>query len=136
VVETNNANSLFADARSLYQEAIEQLAQGKLRNAAEKAWGATKRATDALVLARTGEMLAPGRTSQEPRTSGQTNRGLHVLARRDERVAPLMGLYAIRQTYLHGQCFYDGNCEPEDGMEALIRQTEQYLFLAETLAEG
>jgi len=127
VVETNNTNSLFADARLLYQEAIEQLAQGKIRNAAEKAWGATKRATDALVLARTGA---------EPRTSGQTNRGLHVLARRDERVAPLMGLYAIRQTYLHGQCFYDGNCEPEDGMEALIRETEQYLFLAETLAEG
>ena len=127
MVETNNTNSLFADARLLYQEAIEQLAQGKIRNAAEKAWGATKRATDALVLARTGA---------EPRTSGQTNRGLHVLARRDERVAPLMGLYAIRQTYLHGQCFYDGNCEPEDGMEALIRETEQYLFLAETLAEG
>ena len=127
MVETNNTNSLFADARLLYQEAIEQLAQGKIRNAAEKVWGATKRATDALVLARTGA---------EPRTSGQTNRGLHVLARRDERVAPLMGLYAIRQTYLHGQCFYDGNCEPEDGMEALIRETEQYLFLAETLAEG
>ena len=127
MVETNNTNSLFADARLLYQDAIEQLAQGKIRNAAEKAWGATRRATDALVLARTGA---------EPRTSGQTNRGLHVLARRDERVAPLMGLYAIRQTYLHGQCFYDGNCEPEDGMEALIRETEQYLFLAETLAEG
>jgi hypothetical protein len=127
VVETNTPASLFEDARTLYEDALLQLAQGRIRNAAEKAWGATKRATDALVLARTGE---------EPRTSGQTNRGLHLLARRDERVAPLMGLYAIRQTYLHGQCFYDGNCEPEEGMEALIRETKQYLFLAETLAEG
>ena len=31
------------------------LEQGRIRNAAEKAWGATKRATDALALARTGE---------------------------------------------------------------------------------
>ena len=125
MVETNNVASIFADARTLYQEAIEQLAQRKIRNAAEKAWGATRRATDALVLARTG---------QEPRTSGQTNRGLHRLARADERVQPLMGPYAIRQTYLHGQCFYDGNCEPEDGMEALIRETADYIRVAQELA--
>ena len=31
------------------------LAQGRIPNAAEKAWGATKRATSALILVRTGE---------------------------------------------------------------------------------
>ena len=43
---------LFSDERALYGEAIEMLDQDKIRNAAEKAWGATKRDTGALVLAR------------------------------------------------------------------------------------
>ena len=51
MVATDRVRFLFADARTLYDDAIEMLDQGKIRNAAEKAWGATKRATDALVLA-------------------------------------------------------------------------------------
>ena len=46
---------LFSDARALFDDALEMLNQGKIRNAAEKAWGTTKRPTDALVLARHGE---------------------------------------------------------------------------------
>ena len=60
MVATDRVNFLFADARSLYDDAIEMLDQGKIRNAAERAWGATKRATDALVLAREGEEPQPG----------------------------------------------------------------------------
>ena len=45
---------IFQDARHLQDDALEMLTQGR-RNAAEKSWGATKRATDALILARTGE---------------------------------------------------------------------------------
>ena len=55
MVATDRVNFLFSDARTLYGDAIEMLGQGKIRNAAEKAWGATKRATDALVLAREGQ---------------------------------------------------------------------------------
>ena len=55
MVATDRVRLLLADARSLYDDAIEMLDQGKIRNAAEKAWGATKRATGALVLARHGE---------------------------------------------------------------------------------
>ena len=62
VVATDRVNFLFADARALYDDAIEMLDEGKIRNAAEKAWGATKRATGALVLARHGE---------EPQSAGQ-----------------------------------------------------------------
>ena len=43
---------LFKDAEFLYHEAIKELARKKLRNAAEKAWAATVRATTALILAR------------------------------------------------------------------------------------
>ena len=67
VVATERVNFLFADGRALYGDALEMLAQGKIRNAAEKAWGATKRATDALAMARHGE---------EPQSAGQTLRAL------------------------------------------------------------
>ena len=54
---TADVSRIFDDARGLYADALEMLEQGRIRNAAEKAWGATKRATDALVLARTGDEL-------------------------------------------------------------------------------
>ena len=50
---TDRVREIFADARALQADALEMLAQGRVRNAAEKAWGATKRATNALMLART-----------------------------------------------------------------------------------
>ena len=58
MLQTERVGSLFADARGLYGDALEMLDQGRLRNAAEKAWCATKRATDALILARTGTRAA------------------------------------------------------------------------------
>ena len=49
---TNRIEEIFQDARELQADALEMLAQGRIGNAAEKAWWATKRATDALVLVR------------------------------------------------------------------------------------
>ena len=51
----DRVDELFADARNVHAQAIERLQNGDIRDAAEKAWCATKRATDALILARTGE---------------------------------------------------------------------------------
>jgi hypothetical protein len=59
MLETERVGVIFADAWVLYDDSLEELERGKLRNAAEKAWGATKRAADALVLARTGQEPAP-----------------------------------------------------------------------------
>ena len=42
---TDRIQVIFQDARELQADALELLALGKVRNAAEKAWGATKRAT-------------------------------------------------------------------------------------------
>ena len=42
-------SELFADARAVHTQAIVRLAGGDIRDAAEKAWCATKRATDALI---------------------------------------------------------------------------------------
>ena len=61
-IQTDRVQEIFQDARLLQAAAVGRLDQGDIRDASEKAWGATKRATDALVLARTGD--EPERTPQ------------------------------------------------------------------------
>ena len=63
MIEPDRVAAIFADAWALYDDAIEILELGKQRVAAEVAWGATKRATDALILNRLG---------QEPSVAGRT----------------------------------------------------------------
>ena len=125
MLETRQVEVLFDDARGLYDDALEMLELGRLRNAAEKAWCATKRATDALILARTG---------QEPRTSGQTMRMLRQLRRQDASLEPMRASYGYRQSFLHGACFYDGVLEPEDDIIADVRETIDYIQNAEAMA--
>ncbi len=126
MVATDRTRELFDDARQLHADALEMLDLGKVRNAAEKAWGATKRATDALILARTGE---------EPATTAITSDALDALARHDSQVKSLVGRYYSRISQLHGQCFYDGRCSSPD-TERRIRETSLYIDDAERLAEG
>ena len=126
MLEVDRTAELFADAWTLYQDAIEQLDQGKLRNAAEKAWGATKRAADALILARTGQET--GRTSH-------TSRGMRILSRENDALASLRARYLIRITELHGDCFYDGDCEPEDETAQNVVSTRDFIRDAEALAQ-
>ena len=125
MVATDRVNFLFADARSLYDDAIEMLDQGKIRNAAEKAWGATERATDGLVLHQDGE---------EPQSAGQARRALLRLSALDPAYDVFQGQYNPRSALLHVNCFYDGNCEPEREMAGLIRATALYIDLAERLS--
>ena len=126
MLETKQVDIIFADARSVYDDALEMLELGKLRNAAEKAWCATKRATDAMILARTGE---------EPRTSGQTMRMLRRLRGQDPSLESLRARYAIRQSFLHGACFYDGILEPAEDIIRDVRDTIEYIQDAESMAE-
>ena len=74
--------ALFTDAREVHDQALERLRQGDIRDAAEKAWCATKRATDALILALTGE---------EPETTAMTTEGLLELASRIRDAETLVG---------------------------------------------
>ena len=127
MVATDRVRQLFADARALQAGALEMLALGDVRNAAEKAWGATKRATDALVLARIGE---------EPERTPESAQGLLLLQAEDDlvREARMVGRYYTRQGHLHGDCFYAGLCEPIEGTERRIRMTANYIDDAERLA--
>ena len=117
--------AVFADAHLMQDAALERLAAGDIRDAAEKAWCAAKRATDALILARTGTL---------PPRSPDTSRGLRRLAASHASLESLRERYFRRQRALHGECFYTGQREPLDGIEDLIRRTAGYIADAERLA--
>ena len=125
MLATDRVSAIFADSRGLHADAMRLLEAGDIRDAAEKAWCATKRATDALILARTEE---------EPQISSETTRGLNWLVVADQAVRPLRRRYFSRQSELHGSCFYLGDCEPFDEVERRIRQTADYISDAERLA--
>ena len=95
-----------------------------MRDAAEKAWCATVRATEALVLARTG---------QEPGTSTAAGRRLKALSVENQPLRDLTRSYLERQDVLHGECFYHDYCQPVVA-ERLIRETSDYILDAERLA--
>ena len=108
----------------MYESAIERWEAGDLRDAAEKAWCATKRATDALLLARTGEL---------PETTGMTSTRIRLLGEADRAFENLVGRYYTRIGHLHGECFYEGKRVTRD-TERRIRETIDYITDAEALA--
>ena len=118
MLERERVAALFADAWSLYNEAIEIMELGKQRIAAEVAWGATKRATDALILARTG---------REPSGTGQTSGGIRDLARRHPVFKPLLDRFRARVRILHAEGFYAGNGISPRVAPVLIRGTSDYI---------
>ena len=122
---TDRVPAIFADARGLHADALRLLEAGDIRDAAEKAWCATKRATDALITARKGV---------EPEFSPDTTRGLVRMAAADSAINSLVGRYYSRQGHLHGTCFYLGDCEPVDEVHRRIRQTADYITDAARLA--
>ena len=108
-----------------HESALERLAAGDIRDAAEKAWCATMRATEALVLAR---------TNQPPQTSTAAGRRLRAIAERDLSLRDLRLRYLDRQGVLHGECFYHDYCDSEE-TGRLIRDTGDFIQDAERLAE-
>ena len=118
---------VFSDARLMHEAALDRMAAGDIRDAAEKAWCAAKRATDALILARTGKL---------PPKSPDTTRALRIMTAADPSVRSLQSRYFERQGALHGDCFYTGWCEPIGDTERLIRETADYIRDAERLAEA
>ena len=118
---------VFADAQDMHDAALERMAAGDIRDASEKAWCAAKRAVDALILARTGQL---------PPKSPDTTRALLRLAKDDQGVRTLQDRYFTRQSVLHGDCFYTGWCEPLDAIEELIHETDDFIQDARTLARA
>ena len=124
MVATDEVKNYFADAYSLYEAALERWDAGDARDAAEKAWCATKRAADALILARTGEL---------PETTGMTSTGIRLLGEADRAFENLVGRYYTRIGHLHGECFYEDKI-PTSDTGRRIRETIDYIADAEALA--
>ena len=118
---------IFADARQMQEAALQRMAAGDIRDASDKAWCAAKRATDALILARTGQL---------PSKSPDTTRSLLRLAQDNPELRDLQARYTERRDILHGDCFYTGLCEPVDAIERLIRETADFIQDAQTLAHA
>ena len=127
-------SAIFADAWTLYADAIEALELGKHRIAAEVAWGAAKRATDALILARTG---------REPNSTGQTSGGIRASTYTESRIHNLAisfpnsgQCFHYQRFYRHYQCFYREECADPVVLALLIRGPSFYIRQAETLASA
>lgn len=125
MVATDRVSAIFADARAVHADALRLLEAGDIRDAAGMAWRAAKRATDGLILARTGI---------EPEISSDTVIGLARLATEDYAVRSLRKRYHIKQGYLYGTCFLLDFCVPLDMAHQCIRQTADYINDAERLA--
>ena len=124
---TDRVKEIFADAYEMQSDALERLAAGDIRDAAEKSWCATLRATNALILARTGE---------EPQRTPATGRGLDLLSSQEPMGRSLRSRYYSRQSRLHGDCFYSGILDYPDEIERRIRETIDYISDAEKLASA
>ena len=124
-VEANIA-FMFEEAHRLADAAQECMAAGEVRDAAEKTWCATLRATEAMVLARTG---------LEPGTSDETGLRLQKLYSVDPAVWDFVNLYYSRMGLLLDECLSDGFCLPGI-IELLVGRTVDYLRDAERLAHS
>ena len=114
---------LFTDARQVQSQAVERLETGNICNAPGKAWCATKRATNALILARTG---------YEPLSTTATSDHLDDLCHLMPEIQRLQDHYYIRIHHLHDICFRSGHCNNQT--EHRIMETFAYINDAENLA--
>ena len=116
---------IFADARAVQASDLERLSAGDVLDAAEKAWCATKRATEALLLAVSGEI---------PPTTVGVSSGLRGMGRENEAARSLRDRFGVTVRFLHHDCFYNGHCEPQEDTEQLIRDVSKYVEDAKKLA--
>lgn len=126
VLKDAQAETLMRDAYAMQAAAMQRLEAGDWRDAAEKAWCATRNSTQALVLETLGE--------DNPR-SAKIESGLRFLAR--VRGGPWVQLrkdYADVSKYLHARAFYDGIYDED--IPDLVQGVADYIRMAEELAAG
>ena len=116
---------MLSEAWAFYDEAIKLLGQGDLRNAAGKAWEASEKATNAMILERTG---------REPQNERETSREVRFLLLEGGDFKAFSSRFVGQIHDLYGDCFIDNHCDPEDYHAEMIRNTAAYIREAERLA--
>ena len=96
MAQIRTSEAIFADAKAMYEAALERLEADDIRDAAEKAWCATRRATDALILVM---------TDREPERVPETTRELRRLGNNDSGVALLVDRYAAVRDFFARRLF-------------------------------
>lgn len=112
---------LLENAAELQKKAEAEF-QRDHREAAEKAWGATRAAAEALHLKVEGGGI--------PEDMGRTMRRLAERLGRPE----IWEHFRRAMRELHGSCFYGGVCDPPED-EKLVRGTKRYIELVRELVE-
>ena len=120
------ANALFQTAHHHHAQALELLDQGELRQAAALAWDATLAATNALLLARSG---------QAPADLRETDGQMQQFALDNPALRPLLTHYRQLQDFLlHHTGMYDCFSVLAGGLAVDIRDAGNYLREVEKLA--
>ena len=126
MLKDSEAETLMRDARAMQEEAIAQLDVGDWRDAAEKAWCATRNATQAVVLEIYGV--------DNPRSTN-IDAGIRSLAReRGGEWVELRKDYTEVVYHLHIEAFYGGVYH--DDIPDLVRGVADYIRTAGELADG
>ena len=118
-----SVQALLDDAWEQYRSALERLNAGDVRDACGKAWNATRAASEAAVLAHSGNTA----------TTINISSGLRSLARQ-YGIPNLSAGYAQRAQYLHNDACYYGACDNDD-IPDLIYGTEEFIRAAQELAQ-
>ena len=115
--------AMLDDAWEQYRSALERLNAGDVRDACGKAWNATRAASEAAVLAHSGNTA----------TTINISSGLRSLAKQ-HNLPSLSAGYAQRAQYLHIDACYYGACHNDD-IPDLIYGTEEFIRAAQELAQ-
>ena len=127
MLQTNTVAELFQTAHHHHAQALELLDQGQLRDAAAQAWDAALTATNALLLAHTG---------QEPEDLRETDGLMWELFTRDHpSLRPFTTHFGALKGFLLMTCVHDCFCGMEEGLKMDVRGAIDYIKQAEKLAE-
>ena len=126
MLKNASARDLISDARAIHREVLARLEAGDWRDAAEKAWCATRNATQAVVLEIYG--------TQSPRSTSM-DAGIRALAREQgAEWIRMRQLFSDVVYHLHIEAFY-GDVYNDD-IPDLIRGVADYVDLIEELADS
>ena len=126
MLKNPSARDLIGDARAIHREALARLEAGDWRDAAEKAWCATRNATEAAILELYG--------TESPRSSNIDARIRSLARERRGKWIELRKNYTEVVYHLHIEAFYGGVYH--DDIPDLIRGVADYVDLIEGLADA
>ena len=125
---------MFAEAHGLYAEAVNYLDESiklwdreLLRKSAAKTWGAALRATNALILARTG-------VEPEPDNEDSTYHYLIPLWKELNEWEHFTGRYSVIAGDIYEEAVCEGRVDPVHLLIHDIRETKGYIERAQRLA--